>query len=203
MRRGSRTARQAAILVLIGSGHWLLYLAIPATVSVTRLGFESGALTLQLEPPPVHRPPPPLHQPQPQQLPGGRERAAPGMASVPVQTDAALREDRRPAARDWAGAAERAARAAGVSPPRRGFGMPAPVPAPAVAVPEFGWSRARTRPIEPLETGGFVYHINDRCAVVVVFVPLPFCRMGTIPPRGDLFDHLHDAPVAGDWKDPR
>lgn len=38
-------------------------------------------------------------------------------------------------------------------------------------------------------------HINDRC--VLILFPLPFgaCGIGKIPVRGDLFDHLRDAPA--------
>jgi hypothetical protein len=57
--------------------------------------------------------------------------------------------------------------------------------------------------VEPLPDGGFVLNITDRCAIVVLLIPLPFCRIGTIPVRGDLFQHMHEPAQPGDWKDAR
>jgi len=61
--------------------------------------------------------------------------------------------------------------------------------------PEFGWDRSHTHRVETIEGGGILIHINDRC--VLVFFPLPFggCSIGKIPARGDLLDHMHDAPA--------
>jgi hypothetical protein len=61
---------------------------------------------------------------------------------------------------------------------------------------EFGWDRTHTHRIEPIEGGGILIRLSDHC--VLVLFPLPFvgCGIGTIPVRGDLFDHMHDAPQA-------
>ncbi len=67
--------------------------------------------------------------------------------------------------------------------------------------PEFGWSHSRTHRIEPLEEGGFLVWINDRCAIVISIMAMPVCQIGTKPARGDLFEHMDDAPTPGDWKD--
>ncbi len=59
--------------------------------------------------------------------------------------------------------------------------------------PEFGWDHARTHRVEPLEGGGTILWINDRCFIVMAgLIPFPMCSIGKIPPRGDLFDHMHD-----------
>jgi hypothetical protein len=61
---------------------------------------------------------------------------------------------------------------------------------------EFGWDRSHTHRVESLEGGGMLIHINDRCILVLMPFPLPFCGIGKIPARGDLLDHMHDAPQA-------
>jgi hypothetical protein len=63
--------------------------------------------------------------------------------------------------------------------------------------PEFAWDRSHTQRVESLETGGILIHINDRCALVLLF-PMSFasCSIGKIPVRGDLFDSMHDAALA-------
>ena len=70
----------------------------------------------------------------------------------------------------------------------------APRPQPT---PSFGWSRAHTQRIEPLKTGGTLLRLNDRCVLVFAGVLLPMCQIGKIPARGDLFEHMDDAPVLG------
>jgi hypothetical protein len=66
--------------------------------------------------------------------------------------------------------------------------------------PEFGWSHARTHRIEPLPEGGTLVWINERCALVVNGGLLPFCKLGKIETRGDLFEHMRDAREPGKWK---
>jgi hypothetical protein len=60
--------------------------------------------------------------------------------------------------------------------------------------PDFGWDHSHIHPVESIEGGGILIHVNDRC--VVVLIPFPFggCGIGKIPARGDLLDHMHDAP---------
>jgi hypothetical protein len=72
---------------------------------------------------------------------------------------------------------------------------------PAKPKPEFGWSHSATHRIEPMEGGGFVVWINDKCGVAVAGLAMPFCMFGKKPARGDLFKHMDDPPQAGDWKD--
>jgi hypothetical protein len=60
--------------------------------------------------------------------------------------------------------------------------------------PEFGWDHSHIHPVESLEGGGILIHVNDRCVVVLIPFPFGFCGIGKIPARGDLLDHMHDAP---------
>jgi len=63
--------------------------------------------------------------------------------------------------------------------------------------PQFGWNYAATHRIEPIAGGGLLININDRCAIAWVVFPVPLCRIGKIPVRGNLFEHMHDAPAPG------
>lgn len=67
--------------------------------------------------------------------------------------------------------------------------------------PQFGWSHSRTHRIEPMESGGFVVWINDKCGVAISIMAMPFCKIGKKPARGDLFEHMDDPATPGDWKD--
>jgi len=58
---------------------------------------------------------------------------------------------------------------------------------------QFGWDRSRTHQIESLPEGGTIIHLNDRCALVLNGMLLPICKIGKIPARGDLFEHMGEA----------
>lgn len=60
---------------------------------------------------------------------------------------------------------------------------------------DFAWDRSRTHRIEGIEGGGILIHINERCALVLFPLPFAGCGIGKIPVRGDLFEHMHDAPA--------
>jgi hypothetical protein len=69
--------------------------------------------------------------------------------------------------------------------------------------PQFGWNHARTHRVEELSGGGLLININERCAVVLVFIfPFPACKIGKIAARGDLFDQMKDAPAIAEPKVP-
>jgi hypothetical protein len=72
---------------------------------------------------------------------------------------------------------------------------------PSKAKPEFGWDRSRVHRVESIESGGFVVRLSDRCVVVITLLAMPACQFGKKPARGDLFEHMDDAPTPGDWKD--
>jgi len=60
--------------------------------------------------------------------------------------------------------------------------------------PEFGWDHTHTHRVESIEGGGIAIHLNDHCVLLVFPLPFVGCGIGKIPVRGDLFEHLHDAP---------
>ena len=56
---------------------------------------------------------------------------------------------------------------------------------------EFGWSRAHTHRIDRGEPGELpVLHLGEHCVLIGFLIPA--CRLGKIPPRGDLFDGMDD-----------
>ena len=69
--------------------------------------------------------------------------------------------------------------------------------------PKFGWYGASIHRVEGTPGMGVTIHINDRCAVAIVFIfPFPMCKIGKMTARGDLLDHMTDVPAAGDSKLP-
>jgi hypothetical protein len=60
--------------------------------------------------------------------------------------------------------------------------------------PGIAWDIAHTKRIEPLAEGGALIHLNDHCVIVFPFM-FPFCKVGKIEPRGDLFSHMNDPPA--------
>jgi hypothetical protein len=58
---------------------------------------------------------------------------------------------------------------------------------------EFGWSHSRIHRVEALQGGGSILWLNDRCFLILVGIPFPMCRIGKVPARGDLFDHMRDS----------
>jgi hypothetical protein len=80
--------------------------------------------------------------------------------------------------------------------PPRTFGLPPPsaifAPGPARR-PGFAWNHARTHRVEALPGGVTVFNINDNCAIALLWVVPAFaCKLGKIPPQGDLFGHMRD-----------
>jgi hypothetical protein len=56
---------------------------------------------------------------------------------------------------------------------------------------EFGWDYAATHRVQSNGVAT-VIALNDRCSLVLAGpIPFPICGIGKIPPRGDLFDHMH------------
>lgn len=148
--------------------------------------------------------------------PDGPGKDAPKRAAFPSQTpfDAAAItsrssefEPRPPSASiDWSKEAEFAASRQIDSLERsrtRGGGFAPPavnLKTPLTPKPEFGWSHVQTHRIESLPPGGTLLWINERCALVVNGGLLPICNLGKTEARGDLFEHMRDAPELGDWK---
>ena len=143
------------------------------------------------------RPPPPISPLAPEQLP-----PAPVPEAGPPQLIAPLEQQagREPAGVDWAHEGAEAARTRALeAEAQRDHKNDQTQPKPK---PEFGWDRSRTHRVEAIEGGGILVHLNDRCAIVITLLAMPVCQIGKKPARGDLFEHMDDAPTPGDWKDP-
>ena len=150
--------------------------------------------------------------PQSQRPPSKAARAWAHSKPVATPTDTTPVQPPGPApgstAIDWAAAAQgAAAREAARDDEERRRAMaqrprPSPALAPPVHRPEFHWDHARTHRVEPLAGGGSLLNLNDNCVLVVIgMIPFPTCKLGKLPARGDLFDHMHEAPEFGAWKD--
>ena len=75
-----------------------------------------------------------------------------------------------------------------------------PLPGPRVPGPQFAWDYAHTHRVTPLQGGGFVVALNDRCSVVVFIFPMIGCSVGRQPPaNGDLFKNMRRPAKFGDW----
>jgi len=70
----------------------------------------------------------------------------------------------------------------------------------APTTPGFAWSKAHTERVSRIEGGGTMIRLSERCAIVIVLIPIPACAFGKIKPRSDLFEHMDDPPTPGDWK---
>ena len=82
---------------------------------------------------------------------------------------------------------------------RQASAFVAPPPPPSLARPppagyRFGWSEVATQRFRVVN-GVPILRINERCAVA--FFILAGCMIGKIEARGDLFQHMHDPPPAG------
>jgi hypothetical protein len=75
-----------------------------------------------------------------------------------------------------------------------------PLPGSRVPGPAFGWDYAHTHRITPLEGGGFVVALNDRCSIAILPLPMIGCSVGRkSPANGDLFKYMHPPVKFGDW----
>jgi hypothetical protein len=148
---------------------------------------------------PQSQPAPERASREPRQIPAPVPPTAPPLITP--------QEERKPpAAVDWHEQAQLAAtrqaeELARLESPGAGPGAVPSPGSPPRTTPEFRWSRSRTHRIEAIEGGGFLVWINDRCAIVITLLAMPVCKVGKIPVHGDLFEHMDDAPLAGDWKD--
>lgn len=180
-----------ALAVLVHVGLWQLLVSQRHASVATP---ERGALLVFLRDT-VRPTTPPLEVAAPR-LPEGPppQSTAPRLIVPPSSSDSPL-----PPSIDWQRAGEEAARdhalAAEAKRPKQDEpGAPKPQP-------EFHWSHSRTHRVEPMESGGFVVWINDKCGIAISIMAMPFCQFGKKPARGDLFEHMDDAPTPGDWKD--
>lgn len=170
---------------------------------------EPPALMVLL--PEIESPPPTSQSTRPKLNAAARSRArarTPAEAVEPAANPAEVESEdvTRPSAPDWRQEAVIAATHQ-LEAGERDRERPAPLaphafpeaPAPA---PKFQWDYAATHRVEGLSEGGFLININDRCVVVVLVMMMPFCRLGKISARGDLFQHLDDPPRLGESTEP-
>jgi hypothetical protein len=95
---------------------------------------------------------------------------------------------------DWADELSRAARNATLDKSARmprDFGLPQ-LPAPPAGAPQFDWDYAATHRLEKIPGGGLLVNLNDRCVLVFLPFPFPFCGIGKKPANGDLLKHMGD-----------
>lgn len=152
----------------------------------------------------------PLEREAPRETQRWRDRRAPDRhrgeraERVPRQPPAATRPAiGPPRAIDWlAAASESAARIvqedADARRRARAFGVPQTdlgrrMFAKPERAPPFAWAATAQR-IEPLEGGGMLLRLSDRCSIALTPLPFPVCSLGKIEARGDLFEHMHEIP---------
>jgi hypothetical protein len=95
---------------------------------------------------------------------------------------------------DWAGELSRAAKNATADKSAqlpRDFGLPH-APPPRAQAPQFDWDHAATQRLETIPGGGLLLNLNDRCVLVFMPFPFPFCGIGHQEANGDLFKHRGD-----------
>lgn len=205
MRREARTpvGRRVATFVAIAVIHFALIVYVAFTRAPGLRATEDSFVThvfflTEAEPSAEVRA-------APSSTPGAR-RASPPVLSAPITLPPEPPTPETPSASpriDWAREAELSAsrqlqnddEARRLAAPfTHDFGAQGPVR----AAPQFRWDHAHTNRIEPLETGGMLIWLNERCAVAVAGAVFPVCMIGKISARGDLFEHMKDAPVLGE-----
>jgi hypothetical protein len=143
----------------------------------------------------------PRQKPTPHQTKESPQARQPAPSSVPEQPSA----ENSPLTIDWMAeaehAAERQARLAAEAHNRAldnhgtGADMDGGLGPDPGKKPDFGWYHARIHRVQALKGGGSIIWINDRCfipAIGFIGIPFPFCGIGKIPVRGDLFGHMRD-----------
>jgi hypothetical protein len=202
--RAARRALRPAILLLVVGLHAALLLL--ASRWQTRMDFRSEESLIFL-PLPSHVQTPTQTQPRPdapKKRPASPRETQ--LIDIPKDVPTPPPAATPPAPIDWnaeaALTAKQRAQSAAAPAPRAldrhgaGLDLDGGLGPDLESKPEFGWYHARIHRIEPLEGGGSILWLNDRCFIVMAgLIPFPMCGIGKIPPRGDLFDHMHDAPA--------
>jgi hypothetical protein len=197
--RGAARLLRPAVLVLVAilhaallliASHWQTRINVRTEESLVFLPFPAHMQSPEEAPPARSSPrkkPTPTHDTQ--------------LVVVPAPAEP-LPAEQKPASVDWNAEAaltvKQRAEAAAAPQPRAldqrsgGMYVDGGLP-PDQGAPEFGWDHARTHRVEPMEGGGAILWLNDRCFLVLYgVIPLPMCGIGKIPVRGDLFDHMRD-----------
>lgn len=193
-------ARRIPTLALVVGAHALAlaFLLELTRTHLFRAGAEESLTLVDLQPAVQPRPhEPPITAPRANEH--RRSVVAPPVGA-PAPASRAAQAQARPAPIDWASegadAAARVAKGDDASRPPRTFGVPPPsaifASGPAHR-PGLAWNHARTHRVEVLPGGVTLFNINDNCAVALLWVVPAFaCKLGKIPPRGDLFEHMRD-----------
>jgi hypothetical protein len=201
-----RAQRATALLIVLAMHVGLVTLLLRWPAAYERGPHEVREITLtfvdaarEVEPvgKPAAPPTPARRKPRPVQEPIAPPGAPPMSAqpgSAPAMIDW-VQNAARAAERAVQGEEERRRQGLAMSPPEKPEDPLGPV------APEFGWSHAATHRVEPMEGGGTTIWISDRCALTIVLIPLPMCKLGKLPANGALFEHMNDPPRPGDWKD--
>jgi len=147
----------------------------PEAQRIPNEALRASAPSLRLPAPNVRVEPPPPIDPGTAITPD----LSPEEAPPPIDWDAETRS-----------AAARMAQSIEAERQRKGKYAPDPRFARAKPRPEFGWDRSKTHQIEALPEGGTLIHLNDRCVLVLSGFIIPMCKLGKIPARGDLFEHM-------------
>jgi hypothetical protein len=200
--------RRLCVLALVAAAHLTALLLIATLTRSQRLHLSAEPDALLVVLLPAERPR--LSQPTP---PQPFQVAGPSRTSAPTAAPAAGNAPATATATgaitvDWAAEATRAAQLQAEEEElarRRAAALAAPhdpafdrTPRP----PEFHWDPVHTNRVVALEGGGALIRLNDNCELVIaVVIPLIGCTLGKIPARGDLFEHMRDAPQLGAWQD--
>lgn len=204
------TARRVCVLLLVAAAHLAGVLLI-ATLSRNQrvhLTAEADALLVVLLPPEPERPQLPRRTPPQPPNVAGLFRHPPAVAGAAPGNGPANATPTNAITIDWAAEGRQAAelqaeedararhRAAAMAAPHDPTFDPAPHP------PKFHWDPVHANRVEPIEGGGTLIRLNDNCELVIsVMIPLVGCALGKIHARGDLFEHMRDAPELGAWQD--
>ena len=204
MRRGVR----GIAFVVVGLAHVVLIaLLMTATKQRPLDPDEAPRMTLVFLDSAAMRQPEAANEPTQLATPSLRQSPPPSVnielpridasSAITVPPDAPPIEGTTPPSIDWQQetrtAAARMAESLDAERRRKAERTPDPRFARPTPRPEFGWDRSKTHQVEALPQGGTVIHLNDRCALVLSGFLLPVCKIGKIPARGDLFEHMGDS----------
>lgn len=193
-RAGRRLSIAAMAAAMQGVFYWLLvHVAVRPPVPPTATPLQVTIIQAARRAKPLMLPRKNERRPAPRHRSEPREPPAPPLVRPITQTPQSA--PRAPI--DWRQALRAEVRSLQSPPERMSFGFPRQPPPASAAPPQFGWDQARTHRVESLPDGGMLINLNDQCAIVLYVLPIPVCKIGSIPANGGLFDHLHDPRAAG------
>lgn len=203
MAKGTRATQRIPVLILVAVAHVGVLLALIALNRVPvfrgRNQDEPSLLVWlpEIVAPAPASPSPPPARPKNRAAPTAK---APPLLQTPEPENAITPEPEPQPAPDWEGSAHAAASAEvdkenGVRRQASRFAAPhSAIFAAREVEPHLRWDPDNKNRLE-LIAGGAALHLNDHCAVAIVLL-FPFfgCTFDKIPARGDLLEHMKDAP---------